>query len=163
MKITDKFLFFWGDDDIYSNFYPSKFIIDDNEFIFTEQYFMYQKAIVFDDIDIAEMILTSQHPLECKKLGRKVKNYDDSIWSAKRESVMFDACLAKFSQNLELKKQLLDTQNRVIVEASPYDKIWGIGLSENNPNIEDISKWRGKNLLGKTLMAVRKKIIDDNL
>jgi hypothetical protein len=121
---------------------------------------MYCKAGFFNDAVTAEKILAETEPIHCKILGRQIKNYDDS-WNNVRESFMFDACYNKFLQNPNLKKQLLDTQNRLLVEASPFDNIWGIGLAEDNIDAENIAKWRGRNLLGKVLMDVRGKLVKE--
>lgn len=155
MKIINNYIFFWADNDIYSNFYPSKFYYKEHNFLFSEQCFMYLKALEFKDFEIAEKILNTYKPLDCKKLGRAIKNYDDIFWSKIREEKMFDACYSKFSQNSSLRKNLIETENKILVEASPYDKIWGIGLDENNPKILEPNNWNGLNLLGKVLMRVR--------
>lgn len=158
MKITESMVLFWGDEDIYSNFHPSPFTVDGKIFHCSEQYFMYCKADYFSDAATADKIMAETAPINCKKLGRQIKNYDESAWDNVRESFMFDACYNKFLQNPNLKKQLLDTQNRLLVEASPFDKIWGIGLAEDNVDAENTAKWRGRNLLGKVLMDVREKL-----
>lgn len=158
MKEDDNFVLFWQGDDIYSNFYPTKFKLYDKEFSSSEQCFMYSKAIQFGDYQTAEEILKITEPMECKNLGRKVKNYDENTWKNLREEKMYNACFAKFSQNMDLKKKILDTNDKILVEASPYDKIWGVGLKEDDPKILDPNNWKGLNLLGKVLMNVRKNL-----
>lgn len=162
MVTTDQYILFFSYKDIYSNFYKSQFSISNKNFFCTEQAFMYAKAKKFNDIEIADKILSldsSTNPSECKKLGRLVKNYDDHVWTIIRKAIMYQCVLAKFSQNDNLKQQLIATGSRVIAEASPYDKIWGIGLAEDNPMALDHSKWIGQNLLGKVLMNVRNNLI----
>ena len=162
MKTTDDYVLFWGDEDIYSNFYPCEFTLNDHKYHWSEQAFMYLKAITFSDVEIAkeisEMHPDKNTPLQCKKLGRKIKNFNDMIWNNLSSEVMYNACYAKFSQNKLLSDQLLNTGNRIIVEASPYDKIWGIGLSETDPDALDKTKWKGQNLLGEVLMRVRSNL-----
>ncbi len=117
---------------------------------------MWRKALYFQDFDVAEKIKhTSNDPLCCKRLGRKVQRFTVNEWMKVCKPVMFDGCFSKFSQNENLKKQMLDTGDKIFVEASPYDKIWGIGLDENNPDAFDINKWQVQNLLGVVLKNVR--------
>lgn len=154
-------LFFWGHTEhgsnvtraCLSNFYPCKFEFNGKTFNFSEQCFMYQKAILFNDFEIAKQVLNETDVRKIKALGRKVKNFNNELWDKHKEDFMFNACYAKFSQNDKLKDFLLSTGNHEIVEASPVDNIWGIGFSSDNA-MENIDKW-GQNLLGKTLMKVR--------
>lgn len=141
-----------------SNWFISYFIVDDMKFSSVEQYMMYQKAICFCDTDIAEKIMQTNDVASIKSLGRSVSNYDDNVWSKVREKVVFDGLMAKFSQNIDLKKQLLETNDAILAECAVKDLIWGIGLSMKDPNRFDITKWRGKNLLGYNLMQVREKL-----
>ena len=157
-------LFFWGHTEhgskvtkaCLSNFYPCEFEFNDKMFNFSEQCFMYQKALLFNDYEIAGQILKETDVRKIKALGRKVKDFDNELWDKHKEDFMYNACYAKFSQNDELKDFLLNTGNREIVEASPVDSIWGIGFSSDNA-MENINKW-GQNLLGKTLMKVRAEL-----
>ena len=154
-------LFFWGHTEhgsnvtkaCLSNFYPCKFEFNGKTFNFSEQCFMYQKAILFNDFEIAKQVLNETDVRKIKALGRKVKNFNNELWDKHKEDFMFNACYAKFSQNDKLKDFLLSTGNHEIAEASPVDSIWGIGFSSDNA-MENIDKW-GQNLLGKTLMKVR--------
>lgn len=157
-KVFSDFVFFWNEEDIYSNFYPSNFIYQEKVFSSSEQAFMYLKAKAFEDFNIAEQILNTKEPMLCKGLGRSIKNYNEYTWSKIREEKMFEVCYAKFSQNESLKQKLLLTKDKILVEASPYDKIWGVGLSEDNPKILLDSNWEGLNLLGKVLMKVRSSL-----
>jgi ribA/ribD-fused uncharacterized protein len=120
-----------------------------------EQYMMAEKAKLFKDSKILEKIMESNTPKQIKALGRIVKNFDESVWKQNRYSIAIKGNLNKFSQNKNLKKFLLGTKNKVIVEASPYDKIWGIGMCTDDKSIENPLFWKGKNLLGFALMEVR--------
>lgn len=138
-----------------SNWYKSEFTVDGVKFINSEQWMMYQKAKTFGDDEIAQKILASTSPSEIKGLGRKVRNYNDTIWNGVRQIVVYEGLKAKFEQNPDLAKQLLDTGDDILVECNPYDNIWAIHMSENDPRVQDISQWQGQNLLGFTLMLVR--------
>ena len=120
---------------------------------------MEQKALLFGDKETAKKIMKTQLPGEQKSLGRSVKNFDRNIWDQHCMSIVIKGNYAKFSQDGVLKKQLLHTGNRIIVEASPYDKIWGIGMLENDPGIEDPTNWKGLNLLGNAIMTVRSLVL----
>lgn len=156
MKTTSKFLFFWQG--IYSNWSASAFKMDGKQFVNAEQAFMWQKARFFGDDEVAEKILLDSTPNGVKALGRRVKNYNDEKWSDVRFIMMYDACLAKFKQNPALKTELLATGSLHLVEASPYDKVWGIGMAENDAGVEDEANWKGLNLLGKALGIVRENL-----
>ena len=162
MKVTDKHVCFWNEWP--SNWHPAEFDIEVNDtmchFHNTEQYFMYMKAIVFGDEDIAKQILEDGDPKKVKALGRKVQNYDERVWNEKRYQIMLKANVAKFSQNENLKQLLLSPayEGHGFVEASPYDKVWGVRMYESNPDIDDETKWKGLNLLGKVLDETRRII-----
>jgi ribA/ribD-fused uncharacterized protein len=115
----------------------------------------FSKAKLFGDEEIAEAVLATHLPKEQKALGRKVRGFDLDTWKAKRESIVYVGCREKFAQHPGLRTLLLATAPTELVEASPYDVIWGVGLSEHHPDITDKSKWRGQNLLGQALMKVR--------
>ena len=119
---------------------------------------MHQKALTFGDTIIAKMILESSDPKEQKALGRKVSGFNKDKWDDVCIGIVFKGNLAKFSQNELLKKTLLSTDDKILVEASPYDKIWGIGLAEDHPDVEDPSKWKGLNLLGWSITMVKKEL-----
>lgn len=163
MRVSDKYIFFWGD--FPSNWYPCHFTVEDNgkklDFFNSEQYFMWIKAKTFGDNEIAdEIVKKGKNPKTAKALGRKVKNYDDAVWNEKRYQVMVDANMLKYSQSEELKEMLLNPElkGKHYIEASPYDKIWGVGLGENDPLVDDEKNWKGLNLLGKALDEVREKL-----
>jgi len=122
---------------------------------------MAKKVEIFNDIDMVSRILDAPTPAEAKNLGRRVSNFDPVKWDIYKVDVVFNSNMYKFSQNKELNKYLLSTEDAILVEASPYDKVWGIGISNdvakknNNPGI-----WKGDNLLGFTFMDVREKLKD---
>lgn len=161
---NNNIIYFYGINDInycFSNFYPSRFTDEKNIYNCSEQFFMKKKQELFDPNNsyLSNCILNESDPAKIKKFGRSVHNYDETIWNEKRYDCMCEGLYYKFSQNLDLKKILLDTGNSILVEASPYDRIWGIGIS-----VEDAKKgkkWNGQNLLGNALMKVRKVIIDE--
>jgi ribA/ribD-fused uncharacterized protein len=125
------------------------------QFEFGEKAIMLCKASLFNDIDIFNKIKHCSTPLECKKLGRLVKNYDENLWDKKRYQIIYTILLAKFTQIEEFKQKLIDTENTILIEASPLDKIWGVGLSKTSTNIDTPAKWPGANLLGVALMKTR--------
>ena len=116
---------------------------------------MAQKAILFKNNDIYKQIITCNTPAEAKKLGRKITGFDENTWKEHRYNIVVTGNLHKFNQNRDLGAFLLNTNTRVLVEASPVDPIWGIGLAQDSKHINDIYSWRGLNLLGFALMEVR--------
>lgn len=154
IRETDTHIFFWNS--FMSNFFNLFPIYFDGFKVRTSEHiFMYLKAKRFNDVDMIYKIVNCESPAEAKKFGRKVKNYDDEIWKKERKNAMYHACLAKFSQNIELKNALLLTEDKILVEASPYDRIWGIGIHYADDDCLDPSNWKGLNLLGEVLMEVR--------
>ncbi|MFA5490106.1 MAG: NADAR family protein [Candidimonas sp.] len=162
-NVTSTHVYFWNG--IFSNFYPCKFTSSfflksanrkyTHKFINSEQAFMANKAAFFNDEEALQGVLDSSTPGDAKAWGRRVKNYDDNVWAMVRYHAMYVACYDKFSQNDKLKKYLLGTNDRVIVEGSPYDRIWGVGLLYADEAIKDEKNWNGLNLLGLVLMEVR--------
>lgn len=162
-----KYLYFWGhtqkvqdliDKSCFSQWFPAKFEVKGVQYQNTEQYMMAQKAKLFADEKIFQKILQTENPEKIKVLGRQVKNYEDDVWNRYRYSIVLEGNLAKFSQNENLKQFLYSTHERVLVEASPVDKIWGIGLAANHEHVQNPLLWDGLNLLGFTLMDVRKQL-----
>ena len=141
-----------------SNWYLSDFQVGGIDFTSMEQFMMYQKADCFHDEAIADQILKTSDVAKIKELGRQVSGYDDQIWSGIRQIVVYEGLKKKFSQNAELKDQLKSTGDAVLAECAVKDRIWGIGLSMSDPKRLDMTKWRGQNLLGYTLMMVRRRI-----
>lgn len=141
-----------------SNWYPSAFMVDGVGFSSAEQYMMYKKAVCFGDWDTAKEILCTDDVAQIKELGRQVSNYNESYWNGIRQIVVFEGLLAKFSQNENLKKQLKATDDVILAECAVKDRIWGIGLSMKDSERFEISKWKGQNLLGYTLMMVRERL-----
>lgn len=148
------FHFFWTSKSPFSQWHPANFKI---QFNCAEQFMMYTKAMVFGNYDIAIKILESNDPREQKSLGRQVKNFDPELWDKISQNIVFMGNYFKFTQNNNLLVNLLDTDNQLLVEASPYDKIWGIGIDKDDPKINDTSNW-GLNLLGRVLTNVRNYI-----
>lgn len=141
-----------------SNWYLSSFTVDGTQFSSMEQYMMYRKAICFRDEVVAAQILATEDVAEIKSLGRNVSNYDESLWNGVRQIVVYEGLLAKFSQNEDLKDKLKSTGDSLLVECAVKDHIWSIGLSTNDPNRFDKTKWNGQNLLGYALMMVRERL-----
>lgn len=141
-----------------SNWYLSDFEMNKTKFSSMEQFMMYQKALYFHDADIALKILETSDVAYIKQLGRTIKNYNENAWNGVRQIIVYEGLTAKFSQNQFLKKQLLNTKECLLAECAVKDKIWGIGLSMTDTNRLDQSKWSGQNLLGYTLMMVRKQL-----
>jgi ribA/ribD-fused uncharacterized protein len=153
---TDTHIFFWGDASPFSNFYqPITIETKINKFSSSEQLFMYIKALSFSDQKIAEAILKTNKPYMAKQLGREVEGFNEEHWAGIRYQAMLLACMEKFKQNEGVRKYMLSTGNKILVEASPYDKVWGIGLYPTDPLCLDEKNWKGENLLGKVLMEVR--------
>lgn len=151
MRVTDKFVFFFTRNDVCSNFYPCKILYGENIFSCSEQLFMYLKAKFFGDRDMANKILQSKTPEEAKSYGRRIKNFDDTLWDEYRDNIMLETLKAKFDHCQEFKDLIMNNTDKIFVEASPYDRIWGVGLSETNPRIENPEKWLGQNRLGKCI------------
>lgn len=141
-----------------SNWYRSEFSVDGIKFTSMEQYMMYKKAILFEDAEIASQILKTDDVVLIKELGRKVSNYNDTVWNGMRQVVIYKGLLEKFRQNDDLKKSLLDTGDNMLAECAVKDCVWGIGLSMTDNNRNDINAWRGQNLLGFSLMLVRDEL-----
>lgn len=151
MKITDKLVLFFGNNDICSNFYLCEVYYDGYIFNSSEQLFMYLKATFFKDWEIAEAIRKVETPREAKALGRKVRNYNNELWDKYRDYYMLETLMAKYVNCLKFRNFLLENKDKTFVEASPYDSIWGIKLSEDDPKALNPSQWKGENRLGKCI------------
>lgn len=154
-----KYVFFWGGP--CSQWAYSPFTIDYRTFNTAEQWMMWNKAKMFNDTDAAHKIMVAKSPREQKKIGRQVKGFDDGKWMSRAFDIVVEGNRAKFTQNPEFRKYLENTRGKVLVEASPYDRRWGIGLKEGAKGIEDPSNWRGDNLLGKAITQVRIEMFGD--
>jgi ribA/ribD-fused uncharacterized protein len=142
---NDSMVWFWYGP--MSNFWPCKFTENGIEYNCSEQYFMAHKAKLFNDTYTENEIMKVNSPKFQKRLGRTVANFNQSVWDSNCEVIMIRANRLKYSQNPELKQMLVNTGNKEIVEASPYD-----------PNVEYKTKWKGENKLGKCLMVVRDEL-----
>jgi ribA/ribD-fused uncharacterized protein len=166
-----KYLFFWGHQarkdgkigkQCFSQWWPSPFEIAGIVYPTAEHYMMAEKARLFGDHETCEKILSASRPDVAKKLGRTVQGFDEQVWSQHCFAIVVQGNEAKFRQNEDLKEFLLETKDRILVEASPVDRIWGIGLAEDDPNAAHPEKWRGFNLLGFALMKVRSRLVGEN-
>ncbi|HAA6726344.1 TPA_asm: DUF1768 domain-containing protein [Listeria monocytogenes] len=162
-----KYIFFWGHQpaedgkiskSCFSQWWICSFKVDGVEYNCAEQFMMAEKAKLFNDMKMREKILAAKHPKQAKDFGRLISGFQEDIWLKNRFNIVMRANQAKFSQNEELKKFLMQTKNRILVEASPVDKIWGIGMAADNKNVENPLYWKGLNLLGFALMAVRDEL-----
>lgn len=149
----EEFAFFWGGS--FSQWAKSKFVIDGVEFNTCEQYMMYKKALMFHDYDAAKKIMATSNPKEQKAIGRRVKGFNREHWETYCREIVYDANVAKFTQNEDMREELMATGNKEFCEASPMDKIWGVGMAEDNPLIQDKANWQGTNWLGEALTKVR--------
>ncbi|MDW3646614.1 MAG: NADAR family protein [Bacteroidia bacterium] len=168
-----KFLFFWGhrptrdgsiSQSVFSQWWEGHaFEENGSSYATAEHYMMAGKARLFQDEEILEKILQIESPAEAKKLGRQVRNFDANLWDRHSQDIVVQGNYLKFSQHPELQEFLLNTQNRIIVEASPRDRIWGIGMGKDNPAASYPDQWRGRNYLGFCLMEVRDKLREDKV
>lgn len=165
-----KYLFFWGHQEskngiitasCFSQWWLSPFMIENITYMTAEHWMMAQKALLFNDLDIYNKILYSKSPGEAKDLGRNVKNFDEKKWNDNRYEIVVKGNTYKFSQNKKLKEFLIGTKERILVEASPIDRVWGIGLTANSEKAENPKLWNGLNLLGFALMEVRDLLSED--
>lgn len=161
MKITDKFVLFYGRSEIYSNWHNAGFTMKGIRFANGEQYMMYCKAMFFKDEATAARILAEPDPQKVKSLGKAVTPFDEDVWAANRLRLVRRGLLEKACQNPKIALQLMRTGNRTMVEAAPPDRIWGIGLGENDPRALDPEQWLGQNLLGQAWMWVRDQLRAD--
>ena len=165
------YIFFFGEKNpngYLSNFYASPFSVDGVQYPTSEHYFMVQKALTFSlptntNSEIVQAILLSKTPHGAKKLGRQVKDFKDDVWDVVRFEKMRAGLWEKFSQNPEIRERLLATQDAILIEASPFDKTWGIGMTADRfMSLSEPAKQTlllERNLLGRTLMSVRNELI----
>lgn len=166
------YIFFWGHQpkkngkigkSCFSQWWKSDFTNSEGVVFSTAQkWMMFKKAELFKDHTILNKILAHNDPKEIKSLGRQIKGFDQKNWDQKKYGLVLEASLLKFAQNDALKEFLINTSDSVIVEASPYDKIWGIGMKSDEENVNNPNYWKGENLLGFALMEARDIIIDQS-
>ena len=159
---TATMVLFWQPPAVFGQWTESVFVVDGVTYVCAEQFMMAEKARLFGDEATRARILAAASPREHKALGRKVRNFDDAVWKANRERIVMAGSRAKFTQNAALRDALLATAGTELVEASPFDRIWGVGLSMDNPAIEDPANWRGKNLLGRILTRLRDELLSEH-
>jgi ribA/ribD-fused uncharacterized protein len=159
-----EFLFFWGHTAgsdgrlgpfVFSQWWPSPFLVGKDRYATAEHYMMAEKARLFDDEQAKEEILRAPSPAAAKALGRAVRGFDEATWEKRRLEIVVRGSIAKFGSSAALTEYLLATGARVLVEASPRDRVWGIGMGQANPAAGDPAQWRGQNLLGFALMLAR--------
>ena len=164
-----EFIFFWGHTAnpghitkaCFSQWFPCDFTVEDVHYHTTEQFMMAQKALLFHDTETCAKIMSADNPKEYKALGRLVRDFEPQTWDDCKFDIVCRGNRAKFSQNPELGAFLLGSGNRVLVEASPYDDIWGVKLAQDDPKIQNPNNWAGQNLLGFALMETRDWLRDE--
>jgi len=157
--MKEEFLLFWNGP--FSQWYKSHMEIRGVVYNCCEQYMMAGKASLFKDHEALEKVMSESDPRAQKQIGKEVKGFDKDVWESVARDIVFKANVAKFTFNEEIRKYLFESFPKTIVEASPYDPIWGIGLGEKDPKALDRSQWQGKNWLGEVLMEVREALLVD--
>ncbi|MFI6022633.1 NADAR family protein [Streptomyces sp. NPDC051287] len=162
-----KYLHFWGhlprpdgrlSASCLSQWWPSRFVVDGVEYATAEHWMMAGKARLFGDAEAERRIVAAGHPAAAKKEGRLVRNFDEETWQRERFGIVAEGSVHKFAADAGLRDYLLGTGDRVLVEASPVDRVWGIGLAATDEAATDPSRWRGLNLLGFALMEARERL-----
>ena len=159
--LNEEYYFFYETKHPFSQWHKSEFIVDGVKFNSAEQYMMYGKALLFGDTEVADKILKSNNVREQKQLGRQVMNFNKETWDINAIDIVYKGNKNKFTQNLDFQNLLISTKGKTIVEASPTDKVWGIGLLETDPKANSIFDWQGKNWLGIVLTELREEILDN--
>lgn len=164
-----KFLAFYGHapapsgeigPDRFSQWSPTPFEVDGEFFKTAEHFMMAAKARLFGDEARRALVLEADSPGAAKAHGRAVRDFDQSVWEQEREAIVTAGSVAKFGADPELRAYLIGTGDRVLVEAAPRDRIWGVGMGRQDPDIERPDRWRGLNLLGFALMRARARLRD---
>ncbi|MFF4090098.1 NADAR family protein [Streptomyces nigra] len=162
-----KYLHFWGHRPLpdgrvgascLSQWWPSPFTVDGVRYATAEHWMMAGKARLFRDAEAERLALAAEHPAEAKKAGRLVRGFDDAVWARERFRIVVEGSVHKFAAHPELRGFLLGTGERVLVEASPLDRVWGIGLAATDQGAGDPERWKGPNLLGFALMEARERL-----
>ena len=154
---SEKFTPFYGG--VFSQWYPSPMVIDGVKYGCAEQYMMAQKARLFGDDPALRAIMSTDDPAQQKRLGKLVRGFDVQTWEAVARDVVMRASIAKFASDPKLRARLLLTEGTVLVEASPTDVIWGVGLAEDDPRVHNRERWRGRNWLGQVLTDLREQML----
>jgi len=162
---ANDYVFFWKSGSPFSNWHPAKYVHDGIEFNCSEQGIMWSKAMLFDDENVASAILrcNSTEQKQMKSLGRDVNHFKERVWKNNKMSIYHTHCYEKFSQNSPLREKILETTGKILAEASPDDRVWGIGLHEKNAKIIIPKKWPGENLLGLLLNNIRDQLTDETI
>lgn len=162
-----KYIFFWGHrradgrgigHEVFSQWWPSPFTVDGVRYATAEHWMMAEKARLFGDEEVLGRIIEASSPALAKKLGRQVQGFDGERWDRSCLEIVTRGSYYKFGQDSELKEYLLGTGERILVEASPLDRIWGIGMARDHRHIENPLEWKGQNLLGFALMEARRRL-----
>ncbi|MFG3156221.1 NADAR family protein [Streptomyces sp. NPDC048219] len=162
-----KYLCFWGHRPLpdgrigpscLSQWWPSPFTVAGVEYATAEHWMMAEKARLFEDAEAERRVLAAGHPAEAKKAGRLVRGFDEAVWERERFRIVVEGSVHKFASDPALRAFLLNTGDRVLVEASPMDRVWGIGLTADDEAATDPARWRGTNLLGFALMTARERL-----
>ncbi|MEU5218331.1 NADAR family protein [Streptomyces sp. NPDC020807] len=162
-----KWLLFWGhrphpsgrlSASCLSQWWPAPFVVDGVRYETAEHWMMAAKARLFGDAEAERAALSARTPAEAKKAGRLVRGFDEAVWERERFGIVVEGSAHKFASDEALRSYLLSTGSRVLVEASPVDRIWGIGLDADDPRAQDPARWRGLNLLGFALMEARDRL-----
>ncbi|KOG34759.1 NADAR family protein [Streptomyces resistomycificus] len=162
-----KYLHFWGHRprpdgrvgaSCLSQWWPSPFVVDGVTYATAEHWMMAGKARLFEDAEAGRRVLAAEHPAEAKKAGRLVRGFDEAVWERERFGIVVEGSVHKFASDPRLRGFLLSTGERVLVEASPVDRVWGIGLTADDEAAQHPERWRGANLLGFALMEARGRL-----
>ncbi len=163
-----KYLHFWGHrprpdgrvgPSCLSQWWPSPFTVDGVEYATAEHWMMASKARLFGDVEAERKAVAASSPAMAKKVGRLVRGFDEALWERERFGIVVEGSVHKFAAHDDLRAWLLGTTGRVLVEASPLDRVWGIGLAADDERAMDPTKWRGPNLLGFALMEARERLL----
>ncbi|MFC0600801.1 NADAR family protein [Streptomyces palmae] len=162
-----RYVWFWGhrprsDGSVgpgcFSQWWPAPFTVDGIVYPTAEHWMMAGKARLFQDAEAERQAVAAAHPQQAKNAGRMVRGFDEAVWQAHRFELVVQGNVHKFGQHPQLRAYLLGTGSRVLVEASPVDRVWGIGLTADDERAADPSRWRGLNLLGFALMEARQRL-----
>ncbi|MGW1955533.1 NADAR family protein [Streptomyces sp. NPDC001920] len=162
-----RYLHFWGHRPLpdgrvgascLSQWWPSPFTVEGLTYATAEHWMMAEKARLFGDAEAERRVLDADHPSVAKKAGRLVRGFDDAVWERERFRIVVEGSVHKFAAHPDLREFLLRTGDRVLVEASPVDRVWGIGLAARDDGAGDPERWRGPNLLGFALMEARERL-----